>query len=302
MQQFGDFLIGNWPLFLALVIVLALLARTLIGPGAAKSFSPMEALQSINHRDALVLDVRSDAEYAEGHVLNALHIPLGLLAGRLGQLEAYRDHPIVVICRSGARSAQAAAQLRKAGFNEVFNLAGGVMAWQNASLPLTRDKGRPPKPGRKAEAEAEQTKEASAPAGLPSRSAEQAVASTAGDAATTTRAPEITAEEPAAASAVVETAGEGPTATAPEIVIYSSAMCPYCVRAIGLLKSKGVTYTEISVDGNPEARFEMEQKAGASSVPQIFVDGQHIGDCDGIYALDQRGELDALLGLKKAEA
>ncbi len=290
MQQFSDFLIGNWPLFLALVVVLVLLARTWISPGAAKSISPMEALQLINHRDALVLDVRTDAEFAEGHILNALHIPLGMLSNRLGQIEAYRDHPIVVVCRSGARSAQAAAQLRKAGFAEVFNLAGGVMAWQNASLPLTRDKGRPPKPQRAKERNAEG-------AALPAA---------AGDTPTDTDSapsPESAADDEGKTTLAP---GEGEDKEValkdePEIVIYTSALCPYCRRAIALLKSKGVTYTEISVDGDPETRREMTQKAGASSVPQIFVDGRHIGDCDGIHALDREGKLDALLGLEKAE-
>lgn len=96
------------------------------------------AMQLINHKQALVLDVREDSEYKSGHVLNAKHIPLGKLNQRLGELEKYREHPIVVICRSGNRSCTASALLGKQGFGQVYNLNGGVMAWQKANLPLEK--------------------------------------------------------------------------------------------------------------------------------------------------------------------
>lgn len=96
------------------------------------------AMQLINHKQALVLDVREDGEYKSGHVLNAKHIPLGKLGQRVGELEKYRDQPIVVICRSGNRSGTASALLGKQGFSQVYNLHGGVMAWQKANLPLEK--------------------------------------------------------------------------------------------------------------------------------------------------------------------
>ena len=96
------------------------------------------ALQMINHKDAFVLDVRESAEYQSGHLLNAKHIPLLKLRDRIGELERYRDKPIVVVCRSGQRSATACAVLGKEGFGQVYNLAGGVMAWQKANLPLEK--------------------------------------------------------------------------------------------------------------------------------------------------------------------
>lgn len=82
----------------------------------------------------------------------------------------------------------------------------------------------------------------------------------------------------------------------PRVEIYSSPFCPYCHRAKALLDRKGVVYEEIDVYEEPGRRSEMMQRAGgAHTVPQIFVDGEHIGDCDGIHTLDRRGELDALL-------
>jgi rhodanese-related sulfurtransferase len=96
------------------------------------------ALQLINHKDALILDVREQKEYDDGHVLNAKLIPLGKLHDRIGELEKFRERPIVVICRSGNRSSHATAQLSKQGFTQAYNLVGGVMAWQKANLPLER--------------------------------------------------------------------------------------------------------------------------------------------------------------------
>ena len=81
-----------------------------------------------------------------------------------------------------------------------------------------------------------------------------------------------------------------------KIVIYTTQFCPYCVQAKRLLKQKGVVFEEVDVSTNSELRREMVQKAGGRmTVPQIFVGDSWIGDCDGIYALDRAGKLDALL-------
>jgi len=96
------------------------------------------ALQLINHKEASILDVREPDEFKSGHLLNAKSIPLGKLRDRIGELERHREKPIVVVCRSGQRSATACALLGKEGFAQVYNLAGGVTAWQKASLPLER--------------------------------------------------------------------------------------------------------------------------------------------------------------------
>jgi len=96
------------------------------------------AVQLINHKDAIVLDVREQKEYDDGHILNAKLIPLGKLGERMGELEKYRDRAILVMCRSGQRSSHATAQLTKNGFAQAYHLAGGVMAWQKANLPLEK--------------------------------------------------------------------------------------------------------------------------------------------------------------------
>lgn len=82
----------------------------------------------------------------------------------------------------------------------------------------------------------------------------------------------------------------------PKIEIYTWQTCPYCRRAKALLDSKGASYQEISVDGDEAARDAMALRTGGKrSVPQIFINGQHIGGCDDLHALDARGGLDPLL-------
>ncbi|CAD5971471.1 MULTISPECIES: glutaredoxin 3 [Planktothrix] len=84
---------------------------------------------------------------------------------------------------------------------------------------------------------------------------------------------------------------------AANIEIYTWRTCPFCIRAKGLLKSKGVDFTEYSIDGDEVARDQMARRAnGHRSVPQIFIDNQYIGGCDDLHALDRQGELDPLLG------
>ncbi|MGD8976331.1 MAG: glutaredoxin 3 [Gammaproteobacteria bacterium] len=81
----------------------------------------------------------------------------------------------------------------------------------------------------------------------------------------------------------------------PGIVVYATRFCPYCMRARELLEYKGVAYEEIAVDGDPERRREMELRSRRRTVPQIFIDGAHIGGYDDLHALDLAGKLDRLL-------
>lgn len=80
-----------------------------------------------------------------------------------------------------------------------------------------------------------------------------------------------------------------------EIIIYTTSYCPYCIRAKDLLNRKKAPFTEISIDSQPELREEMINKSGRHTVPQIFINGQHIGGCDDLHALEAQGTLDPLL-------
>lgn len=81
-----------------------------------------------------------------------------------------------------------------------------------------------------------------------------------------------------------------------KIEIYTTSSCPYCHAAKSLLVRKGVDFSEVNVTGDPVGRSAMSNRAnGRTSVPQIFIDGRHVGGCDDLYALEEAGELDALL-------
>ena len=81
-----------------------------------------------------------------------------------------------------------------------------------------------------------------------------------------------------------------------KVQIYTTPICPYCIRAKSLLKKKGAQYEEIDVFMDHDARMEMEAKAsGRRTVPQIFIGEKHVGGCDDLYALENAGELDSLL-------
>lgn len=85
-----------------------------------------------------------------------------------------------------------------------------------------------------------------------------------------------------------------------EVEMYTTIFCPYCSRARALLQKKGVAFLDIDIGEEPERRAEMIQRAGGrSTVPQIFIDGEHIGGCDDLVALDRTGRLDPKLGINQ---
>jgi len=138
MTQISEFVVNQWMLFVALAIILGLLIRSIMSDTGSKNINPTRAIQLINHDDAVVLDVRLEDEFKEGHVLNSVHIPVGLLQNRIQELDKYKDKPIIVNCRSGQRSNSAVSVLTKQGFASVYKLQGGILAWKNANLPLTK--------------------------------------------------------------------------------------------------------------------------------------------------------------------
>ena len=114
-----------------------LLWQTFGGAGGQR-ISVNEATLLINRQDALVVDVRETAEWSAGHIPNARHIALGHLSKHLSEIDKYKDKPIIMVCASGNRSGAACGLLKKAGFQQVFNLAGGIGAWSDAGLPMSR--------------------------------------------------------------------------------------------------------------------------------------------------------------------
>ena len=134
-----QFLQQNWMLVALAAGSGAMLVWTFIG-GKLTGVEEADTLKAtrLYNDDALVLDVREDKEYASGHIPKAKHIPLGQLTSRIQELEKFKGKPILVTCRSGQRSARACGMLKKAGFETVYNQAGGIIAWERANLPVAK--------------------------------------------------------------------------------------------------------------------------------------------------------------------
>lgn len=106
--------------------------------GNKTAITPAAATLLMNREDALVVDVREKAEWNNGHIASARHFPLAKLDEHLVEIEKFKQKPVIVCCATGARSQGARDKLAKAGFEKVFNMAGGTAAWAEAGLPLTK--------------------------------------------------------------------------------------------------------------------------------------------------------------------
>ena len=140
MDQYIEFIANHYILSAAWVAVFFMILYTFVGARLRgySSANTTQAIQLINQENAVFVDVREENEYLNGHIVNSIHVPLSYFNDRMKELEKYKDKPIIVGCRSGQRSATACTILKKNGFEKVYNLSGGVMAWQNDNLPLTR--------------------------------------------------------------------------------------------------------------------------------------------------------------------
>ena len=135
-----QFLTDNWYLFMALAVVLGLLAQGTVAQllYKIKSVGSAQAINLINRESAVVIDVCEPKEYQQGHLPNAINIPLSSLSSRISELEKYKGKPIVVACRAGNRSMKGAIALSRNGFESVYSLSGGLMAWQKGNLPIEK--------------------------------------------------------------------------------------------------------------------------------------------------------------------
>lgn len=137
--MFIEFVKQEFLLFIALGIIALMLLYSYVGDRflGYKQVSPEEATRIYN-QGALVIDVRSDAEYKTGFIGEARHIPVSELKAKLSSLSGHKNKNVLLYCQSGARSGSAANTLVKEGFTNVFNLRGGVLSWKMAGLPLNQ--------------------------------------------------------------------------------------------------------------------------------------------------------------------
>jgi len=130
-----QFLGEQWVLVVGLMMVLTLLVLHETRK-AGPSLSISEAVQLVNSEGGVFLDIRDAADFARGHITDALHIPATALAGRSAELEKFREKPVVVVCKMGQSSGPATKTLRSQGFSRAQKLAGGMMEWDAQKLPV----------------------------------------------------------------------------------------------------------------------------------------------------------------------
>lgn len=118
-----------------IILLLASLFSTPVALAeSAISISPQQAAQMQTEKNAVIIDVRETDEWNSGHIAGAIHVPLGQIQTRLNELTRYQNSPVIMQCRSGGRSTKAATLLTEAGFKAVYNMDGGLNAWQKANL------------------------------------------------------------------------------------------------------------------------------------------------------------------------
>lgn len=135
-----SFVQNNW----MLILVFLLSGGILVWPLVGRRLSPMKdignvgATQLVNAGNAVLLDVREPAEFADGRLPKAVNVPLSQIGARANELAKFKGRPVVVYCERGQRSRRAGGALAKIGLQELYTLTGGFRAWKDAGLPVER--------------------------------------------------------------------------------------------------------------------------------------------------------------------
>jgi len=141
MEQFNEFVGNHMPLFLALAVIAGLLAHNFWAAMTNTSaVDPARVTELINREDALVVDIRAMADYAKGHIINAINIPSNGFKDQLHQLQKHKDNPIIVTCATGTTAGSVCKILRENDFEKIYELKGGMMSWNSVNLPLSKSK------------------------------------------------------------------------------------------------------------------------------------------------------------------
>lgn len=135
MKFFSDYI--NIALIVIAVVSGALLAWPVV-MRRGRGISAPDAIQLINRRNAVVVDVRDAAAYAEGHLPQARHLALADLPAKATQVAKNKSTPVLLVCQTGQRAAKAEAALKEAGYAEVYVLDGGLDGWRKAGMPVVK--------------------------------------------------------------------------------------------------------------------------------------------------------------------
>lgn len=139
MAQLFEF-IGNHPLLVGTFAALLGLFISNEMRRGGRSVTAQQLVNMVNNEDAVVIDVRDSKEFEAGHIVDAINIPHTALESRMNEIDKYKDKPLVLTCKMGQHSGAAGTVLRKAGFEHVARLTGGVLEWRNQNLPVVKGK------------------------------------------------------------------------------------------------------------------------------------------------------------------
>lgn len=143
MQEYIEFFKAHSMLSLAWVGLFVVLVASIIKSSMSKikSISHQELTIMVNRQDAKVVDVRSSDEFRKGHIVDAINVTLAdIKNNQISALEKYKASPIILVCNAGMTSSQAAQLLSKQGFENLYNLKGGMGEWQAANMPVSKSK------------------------------------------------------------------------------------------------------------------------------------------------------------------
>lgn len=140
MQDTFLFLQNHWMLSTAFVIILffLILIEYIRYQRGGKRISPAQAVQLMNHQEAVMLDIRSSQAFATGHIVGSICIPMSELNDKRKKLDKYKAKPLILVCANGLESPRAATLLAKYGISPLI-LAGGIRGWRDADMPLVKD-------------------------------------------------------------------------------------------------------------------------------------------------------------------
>lgn len=138
MDQYLEFIGNHYLLCLALVVISFLLIQDLVESAFNKfeGLSPLLAVTKMNCTDAVVVDVRVPHEYLKGHIENAINIPIEKFSEQVNSLNQYKKQPVIVVCQTGNRASPGCKTLIQSGFEQVFNIVGGMQSWEDSNLPV----------------------------------------------------------------------------------------------------------------------------------------------------------------------
>lgn len=144
MAHFFQFVTAHWVLWTAFLIVVILIileeTRGSLAVGGAQRVSASQVVDMMNHQNAVVVDLRDNEAYAQGHIVNAMSLPYEQLESKIKKLNKYKKRPIILLAESSKQLMDAAKKLREQGFESLYSLTGGMQEWKNDGYPLVKGK------------------------------------------------------------------------------------------------------------------------------------------------------------------